>query len=100
MGLDKFTKQGYEKFSIEFDFSENMDDSEVVTTVNVFAIDNAEVDVSSTIVSNVQGDGAKSGLCMIQAGDELSSPYKITCRIVTDSTHQWEKDVQMKIKEQ
>ena len=99
MAIDKFTKQSYEKFAIEFDFSDNMSETEVISTVDVAAIDNTGTDLTSTVIANVQSDGAKSGLCMVQDGEEALSPYKITCKVVTDSTHKWEKDVQMKIKE-
>ena len=97
--MDKFTKQGYEKFAVEFDFSENMGDLELISTQTVVATDVNGLDVSATVVSNVQNDGAQSVLCMVQAGEEGSSPYKLTAKTITDISHQWEKDVQMKIKE-
>lgn len=98
---ESFEKQGYEEFTIEGDFSKNM---EVGETINagalVLAEDNAGSNVAATVTDQatiaVVGQGVQ---VLVRGGTENLAPYKVTFRCVTSVNHKWEIDVDMKIKE-
>ena len=105
MAIEKFSKQSYEAFTIAADFSNNMEDGEVITNRTVSAIDAAGTDVSTEILdqTTVASDGAHQVFVLVRDGEETAgiSPYKITfyCETDTSPAHKWELDVRMVVKE-
>lgn len=111
MRAGKFKKQGYEYFTIAANFSLNMDivggEDLVVGNCTVVAEDKDGADATAivtdqaTIAIGLAADDEKGYLkCLIKAGEEDLSPYKITFK-TGDTTDQegWEQDIFMTIKE-
>jgi hypothetical protein len=98
--MEEFIKQPYEAFAITGDFSANMAETETILTATAVAVDKNGNDVSDTVLDDTTVDiGAQSFSILVQAGLVYESPYIISLRCVTDSDHQWELDVRMRIKD-
>jgi hypothetical protein len=110
MALDSFEKQPWEEFRISADFGLNMQESETLVLGNciVSAKDPDGQDVTATVTDQTTiavVDGESSGVvsgavqCLIKAGSD-GVTYKLTFKGVSDLDHKWEKDINMKVKEQ
>jgi len=106
MALDSFSKQAYEVFWISSSFVNNLGSAEtiVIGSSSVVVVDKDGTDVTTDIV--VEGTisiDVTSQILQVQVkgGEEVSSPYKITFKIVTDAdpANKWENDIKMKVKE-
>ena len=103
MALEKTTKQGYDSFLLTANFSANMrtGDTMILGNTVMTATDKEGDDATSAILT--VGDKAISGTRLqvrIKAGTEALSPFVV--RFLTGITtlgDQWEKDVQVRIKE-
>jgi hypothetical protein len=93
-------KQSYEAFTVAADFKKVLTTGETITNVDVLAEDSTGVDVSNTFVNQfTAGFDDTRGFAQIQGGDEDLSPYKVTFRVVTTLTNQWELDVFVEVEE-
>jgi len=97
---DAFTKQPSETFTIQASFVNVLDTGETITLGNstVIAKDNADVDVTDTVI--FAGSKTVSGVYLkakVQGGTEAASPYKITFLASTDLSNVYEIDVLMTI---
>ncbi|MCK5681163.1 hypothetical protein KAI46_10185 [bacterium] len=106
MALDSFSKQAYEVFWISSSFANDLGTSEaiVISSSAVTVTDKDGTDVTSdVIVAGTLSCDSTVQITQVQikGGDEAASPYKITFRIVTDSSpaNKWENDIKMKVKE-
>jgi hypothetical protein len=99
---NKFTKQSYEEFTITADFVNVLDTGEGIASQTVEAVDTDGTDVAATVTDQgtISASGSQVSI-LVKAGSEAASPYKITFKIVTDSSpaHKWEEDVTMTIRE-
>jgi hypothetical protein len=100
MSMNKVKKQGYEAFVISADFRKVLTTGETVSNVDALAEDVDGLDVTATFINaiTVNHDDTK-GFCQIQGGDEDLSPYKVTFRVVTSASNQWELDVFVEVEE-
>ena len=112
MALENFTKQSWEEFRIDVDFGKNMAAGEVLDlgSCNFVGFDSSGATCTTSIADMTTLtliNGSSTGMTstslqvLVRAGDESSSPYKLTFYGVTDLTppHKWEKDIAMKVKE-
>jgi len=106
MALDFFTKQAYEVFWISSSFANDLGSSEAIiiasSTVTVTDKDDTDVTSDIIVIGTLSCDSTNQiAQVQIKGGVESASPYKITFRIVTDSSpaNKWENDVRMKVKE-
>jgi len=103
MAANQFTKQAYEEFVIEADFSENLITGEIIDSQSANAEDKDGTDVTSTILdtNTLANDGASKVSILVRAGSASASPYKITLKCITDHAipHKWEMDITMRVKE-
>jgi len=103
MAANQFTKQTYEEFVIEADFSANLITGEIINSQFVSAKDKDGTDVTSTIldINTLANDGASKVSILVRAGSVSASPYKITLRCITNHAipHKWEMDITMRVKE-
>ncbi len=104
MALDNITKQSYETFIIAVDFGNNMvsDEELVLGSCDVSAMKSGGIagDSTSTVLTIAQK--AVSGTLLqirVKDGVEADSSYKITFKAVTNLANQWEKDINLTIKE-
>lgn len=99
---NKFTKQSYEEFTITADFVNVLDTGETIASQTVEAEDKDGTDVAATVTdqATISVSGSQVSV-LVKAGAEAASPYKITFKIVTDSSpaHKWEEDITMTIRE-
>jgi len=102
MGLTKTTKQGFERYFINADFSavcetgETIDEGDVVIT----AVDNEGEDAVAAIVdeTTLYVDGFKVYVRIID-GVAASSPYKVTFQVETSLGNRWEVEGLILVKE-
>lgn len=99
--MNRFEKQPYELFTIATDFGSNFVAGETVQSQTVTAMDSAGGDVTASVTNQVTlaNDGGSRVTIVVRAGDASGSPYKLTFRCVTSRGHQWEHDVQMRVRE-
>lgn len=103
MATNKFSKQPYEEFTINADFSANMAAGEVITEQTAWASDKDGDDATNDVLdANTLGnDGGQTVQVLVKGGDAEHSPYKLTIRCVTDAenVHKWEMDIFMFVRE-
>ena len=99
--MDRFEKQPYEVFTIATDFSRNFVPLETVASQTVDAVDASGTDVKSTVTNQatIANDGGSKVTVVVRAGSAAASPYKLTVRCVTSRGHQWEHDIEMRVRE-
>ena len=100
--METIRKQAYEEFTIAGDFVDQAEPGEeaVLLGSEVFAEDKEGNNVGTTLLD--QTTKAVSGTQLrvkLRAGEEASSPYKVTFKIVTDLGNKWEIDVSCRLKE-
>jgi hypothetical protein len=91
--MDSFKKQPYEEFTIEADFSANMEDGETVSTVTATAI--IKDGGSAAVVADATPIG-QTATAMVSGGEPGSS-YIITFQATTTAGSKWELDVKMSV---
>ena len=102
MGLTKTEKQGWERYFVYGDFSDVLDDDELIDIGDCVFLaedvqgDDALADVLDTAAAYVEGS---SVYVRVMDGAEVDSPYKFTIRVETSKGNRWEVDGQLKIKE-
>lgn len=98
--MESTEKQPWEEFTLEADFSLNMQSDETLSNPTVTAVDKNGTDVSTTFLdtNTVQASG-QSVFCLIRGGTEDVQPYIVTFRAETSVNHKWELDVKIKVKD-
>jgi len=100
--MDETGKKPYEKFTVDVDFSEAMAEVEgsYIISQTVTVTDNAENDVSSTMIEagTVGNKDSTHVTALIQGGEEAYSPYLINVKCVTSVGHRWEHDIKLRVK--
>jgi len=104
--MDSFSKQAYEVFWISSSFEDDLGSSETIviesSAVTVADKDGTDVTTDVIVLGTLSCDStSQKAQVQIKGGVESASPYKITFRIVTDSSpaNKWENDIKMKVKE-
>lgn len=96
------SKQPSEKFYIAGEFRKNMETDETLVLVSssVSAVDKDDSDVSATILdqSTLAVDGTQLQI-RLQAGAEDKSPYQVTFLATTSIGNVWEVDLKVEITE-
>lgn len=101
-------KQPSESYTINVDFSNNMDiasgEDLIELNCSVTATDKNETDATSDVLDGSlsigTGDDVGKIYIKVKGGTTDLTPYKITFKTgLTTLNEKWEKDVQMKIKE-
>jgi hypothetical protein len=94
--MDSFEKQASEKYTINIDFSNLLATSEVISSYTVFVY-HSNTDVTSIII-DAHTNTTTSVSIRLKGGTENTN-YKITTKIVTNSNNEFEKDIQMEVRE-
>ncbi len=103
--MKSFEKQSWESFPISGSCVKDLEDGESVVLIPSTV---SAKDTTGKVVSDVILDVTTLALAapdklrvQVRAGDEASSPYVITFKMVTDATppNQYELDVKLKIQE-
>lgn len=94
--MDNFTKQPSEKFTINISYVNNISD-ETISSATVTAYLN-DSDVTSTIIHSTSYDDDSVNI-IVKAGT-AGKNYKITSVVTTTSSNIFEKDVQMRVREE
>jgi hypothetical protein len=99
MSMSSFTKQQYEEYPINADFSANMTDGESIVSQSVIAVDRDGLDVSTAVLdqATVANNGASLVSVKVRAGSLAGSLYTITFRCLTSTGNRWELDVGMRV---
>jgi len=100
MGLTKTEKQGYERYFVHGDFSDVMEEGELISTNEITALDKEGEDATADIIES--GTELAEGFNMyvrLKDGVQTDSPYKVTIRVETSLGNRWEVDGQMVVKE-
>jgi len=102
MGLTKTTKQSYERYFVNADFSAVMETGETIdeADVSIVALDNAGECATATVIddTSLYVEGVKVYVRIID-GVEADSPYKVTFQIETSLGNRWEVEGLVAIKE-
>lgn len=88
-----FKKQAYESFTIEADFSSNMEEGETVSEITAVAITNKGEEAA---VVNSAAPKGQAATARVSEGEPGAS-YIITFKAVTSNGNKWELDIKMNV---
>jgi hypothetical protein len=95
---DSTLKQPYEAFPLTFDYSENMATGEVISSVEEYVAEDTDGASAPTFLDGTTIDG-QVVYGKIQNGTQALSPYKVTCRVLTDLGNKWEIDATVEVED-
>lgn len=95
--IPSFSKRGFDKYVLHCIYSRALDSTEEITTVNAYAYDTDNNDISSTVIgTKVIGTENQAVDVTVQAGTVALSPIKILVQVST-ATEQSELEATMTI---
>lgn len=86
-------KQPYEKFQVEFDFTNYLGSANISTIDEIVSYDN-ETGLAADVelyLGSYQTNGKKVWPWIYQGTDGVT--YKLTCRVIDSAARQWELDM-------
>lgn len=113
MALESTQKQGYEAYTIDFEFDTVLADGEELSATmgdhTVVAVDSEGTDASATVLDDTSKsrvdseNGVVNSTLRIQIkdGEAAKAPYKVTAKVKTTASppNKWEIDMNIKVKE-
>jgi len=93
--MKKFIKQSSEIIPITLDYSKMLQDSEIISTVEIAGYDSYGNNVSSSILDRYEIEGL--AVKVVAKNGESTKRYKITVLVTTNQLNVYEEDVFMYI---